>query len=115
MLDAKVVSFTLKKIHENASVDVVHSVTEAIAHVEQQDCSFILLDYQLPDGSGLDFLRYFRAESSFADVPVLLMTSHIEPSIIENAFEAGISDYLCKDELGADALSEKMKKLKVEI
>ncbi len=54
----------------------------------------ILLDLQLPDMNGLDFLRILTQEG--IDVPVILMTAHGSEMIAVEAFRLGARNYLIK-------------------
>jgi signal transduction histidine kinase/CheY-like chemotaxis protein len=56
----------------------------------------ILLDMQMPGMSGLDVARAVRAEAHGRGVPMILLTSWLEPSLGAAAREAGISAYLPK-------------------
>ncbi|MCL2170106.1 MAG: response regulator transcription factor [Defluviitaleaceae bacterium] len=53
----------------------------------------IVLDVNLPDGLGTDFLQEFRKVSN---VPVLILTSKGAPADIVQGLEAGADDYLVK-------------------
>ena len=50
----------------------------------------LLLDMQMPDMSGLDVARAVRADAATRDLPMLLLTSWIEPSLNAASLEAGI-------------------------
>ncbi|HEY1015163.1 MAG TPA: ATP-binding protein [Herpetosiphonaceae bacterium] len=62
--------------------------------VAQHQPLLILLDYQLPDTTGLDVLRKLRAEGN--QVPILLMTAEGSERIAVAAFQMGVRDYLIK-------------------
>jgi DNA-binding response OmpR family regulator len=49
----------------------------------------VLLDLHLPDGSGLDFLRDLRAQSSTARLPVLVLTAEGEERVLREARTLG--------------------------
>jgi two-component system phosphate regulon response regulator OmpR len=66
----------------------------------------ILLDNNLPDGAGVDFLRELRQTSS---VPVIMVTSLTEAETAD-AFEAGCNDYLRKPFI-VDDLTERIEKI----
>jgi signal transduction histidine kinase/CheY-like chemotaxis protein len=56
----------------------------------------ILLDMQMPGMSGLDVARTVRAEPDTRDLPMILLTSWIEPSLSAASLEAGVSACLPK-------------------
>ena len=53
-----------------------------------------MLDVNLPDGNGLDFLRKFRAGSGY--VPVILLTANDMETDIVAGLESGADDYVTK-------------------
>jgi DNA-binding response OmpR family regulator len=48
---------------------------EALARVDEQRPDLVLLDLQMPDMDGWEFLRRLRAEPSLLDVPVVIMSA----------------------------------------
>ncbi len=67
------------------------------------DC--ILLDYRLPDMTGLDFLAKLRADST--DVPsfaVVMLTGLVDEQTAIDAMKAGAQDYLVKDRITPEGL-----------
>ncbi len=62
--------------------------------VRARQPDLILLDLQLPDMNGLDFLRILTQEH--IDVPVILMTAHGSEMIAVEAFRLGARNYLIK-------------------
>jgi len=56
----------------------------------------ILLDMQMPGMSGLDVAHAVRAEAGSRDIPMILLTSWLEPSLSAASLEAGISACLPK-------------------
>lgn len=67
---------------------------QGLAAVRHDNPVLLLLDYQLPDTTGLDILRKLRAEDN--NVPVLLMTAEGSERIAVTAFKMGVRDYLIK-------------------
>ena len=64
---------------------------------EQMLCgmpSLILLDINLPDGSGLDFLQSVKMECP--ECPVILLTANDTDGDIVNGLELGADDYIVK-------------------
>lgn len=63
--------------------------------LEQEDFDLIILDWQLPDTSGLDELDWLRNETN-SQIPVIFITSRdSEDSVIE-ALDHGADDYMVK-------------------
>ena len=56
--------------------------------------SLILLDINLPDGSGLDFLKELKKGSD--SIPVILLTANDTDLDIVNGLELGADDYITK-------------------
>ncbi|MDR0491158.1 MAG: response regulator transcription factor [Oscillospiraceae bacterium] len=84
-----------KKILEREGYSLKQALTlrEARSVIAEEPPCAIVLDIQLPDGSGLDFLRELRKTSN---VPVLMLTGMGTPQDIVKGLEAGGDDYLPK-------------------
>src|ERR1700733_1987913 len=85
-----------------ADVVEVGGIDEARQALARQSYDCILLDYQLPDASGLDLLREVRQRGH--DVPVIMLTGHNDPETAVVLLKAGAADLLPKATLSADRL-----------
>ncbi|RYG00448.1 MAG: fused response regulator/phosphatase, partial [Chitinophagaceae bacterium] len=56
----------------------------------------ILLDYQLPDGVGIDLLMPDALKTYKSIAPVIMISANQEPKFLEQCFLGGVSDYLIK-------------------
>jgi signal transduction histidine kinase/CheY-like chemotaxis protein len=65
----------------------------------------ILLDMQLPDIDGIEFLARLRREAGLADVPVVAVSASAMPAQIAAANAAGVADYLTKPVLLVELLA----------
>ncbi|WP_322821680.1 response regulator [Chloroflexus sp.] len=72
-----------------------------LARLRTHQPDLILLDLQLPDMNGLDFLRILTQEG--IDIPVILMTAHGSEMIAVEAFRLGARNYLIKPFSDAEA------------
>ena len=67
-----------------------------IARAERPD--LLLLDWNMPGRNGLEVCRTLRSESDpdLRDVPVVLLTAHVEAEDTAAGFAAGVTDYVTK-------------------
>ncbi|WP_067983928.1 response regulator [Neptuniibacter pectenicola] len=74
-----------------------------------QGYDLILCDWEMPGMSGLDLLQWARKQSSYADIPFIMITSRGERDYVLKAIQAGVNDYMGKPFEDAQ-LVEKIKK-----
>ena len=79
---------------EGHAVDWAANITDARAHANVVSYGLVLLDLQLPDGHGLDFLREMRKRSDAT--PVIVLTARDQISHRIDGLNAGADDYLVK-------------------
>ncbi len=63
----------------------------------------VLVDYEMPEMNGLEFLKWMRVNSP--ETPVIMLTAYGPESIAEQAMKLGAYDYLRKDRLDLNALT----------
>jgi DNA-binding response OmpR family regulator len=78
---------------EGYAVTIAASLLEARAQ-EKLQSSIILLDWMLPDGQGVDFLRELRKKDS--STPIILLTSRSDLVDKVLGLELGANDYITK-------------------
>ncbi|MCO4793843.1 MAG: response regulator [Bacteriovoracaceae bacterium] len=89
-----------------------NDVPEAISELKKHrgtdsEIGLIISDLNMPNHSGLDFIKTIRGSKNFKNIPFILFTSESEsPEIIE-AIQAGANGYLIKPWESAD-LREKL-------
>ena len=55
-----------------------------------------LVDWNMPEMNGYDFLRTVRASQAYALMPVIMVTTETERSQILRALEGGANEYIMK-------------------
>jgi len=83
-------------------VDVAETAEDCQERIRRNRYDVVLLDYRLPDITGLELMRWFQ-DNHFR-VPVVLITSHGDRRLQTEALEAGCADYLEKGAFQADLL-----------
>lgn len=78
-----------------ASRGVADLAAARIAMAEEP-FALLLLDVELPDGDGIDFLREIRTTPRFASMPVMLLSTRAEVEDRVRGLERGADDYLGK-------------------
>ncbi|MBU7585199.1 MAG: PAS domain S-box protein [Nostoc sp. TH1S01] len=77
---------------------------QAMTWCEQQTPDVILLDYLMPDGDGLEFLRQLRENLNNKQSAVIMLTGAGDEMIAVNAMKNGAQDYLVKNHFTPKAL-----------
>lgn len=83
--------FLLEKQGYNA--DIVKSKKDAITYIEKQNYDLVLLDVQLPDGTGFEVCKHLRKTS---DIPVIFLTGRTEEINVVYGLDIGADDYITK-------------------
>lgn len=58
----------------------------------------VILDWEMPNMTGGEFMRFVRSPRTFAvpDVPVIMLTGHVERERVVEAVRLGVNEFLCK-------------------
>jgi two-component system phosphate regulon response regulator PhoB len=89
---------SLLLLRQGHSVQQCASVPEALAALQKNSCDLIVLDWMLPEVSGIDMLKQLTRTSTQTGqkIPVLMVTAKAEPENIVEGLEAGADDYITK-------------------
>jgi two-component system alkaline phosphatase synthesis response regulator PhoP len=70
---------------------------ETALHILRRDRpDLLVLDLMLPDRDGWDLTRLIRADSTLADIPIIMLTARVEDSDKIVGLEIGADDYITK-------------------
>jgi two-component system response regulator HydG len=75
-------------------IDVCHSLKEVTAKLPTCSYALLLLDYRLPDGTGLDVMR--MAYQQGLRMPAIIMTSFNDVRTAVRAMQSGAMNYITK-------------------
>jgi two-component system, OmpR family, phosphate regulon response regulator PhoB len=82
--------------HGGYDVRRAHTVAQAEAQLMRELPDVVLIDWMLPDGSGLDLARQLRAKSRTAQLPIIMLTARALEQDKLSGLEAGADDYITK-------------------
>src|SRR5512146_3274258 len=79
---------------EGYETETAASVAEALSMGARRSFHLVVTDLKLPDGSGLDVLRYWKQE--MPEIPVVVITGFGTVGSAVEAMKLGAADYLGK-------------------
>jgi two-component system chemotaxis response regulator CheY len=78
------------------SVQATHGLDAFERLKEHADVRLILLDWNMPEMNGIEFLRAIKDRPGLAEIPVIMLTTESERRKMIEAIEAGAKHYLTK-------------------
>jgi len=90
----QMLSFALKRSGYTSTT--VDSIRKAWNVLKNKPPSLILLDWMLPDKTGISFLTEIRKNKAYDNIPVIMLTARAEESSKIRGLESGADDYITK-------------------
>lgn len=92
--DDSTISFAVSTFMKRYGMEVtVLDSLEAAEEIDLKDFNLIILDVNLPDGSGFDYLKWLR---EFSSIPVIMLTVKNADEYVLKGFENGVDEYIAK-------------------
>ena len=99
----------LQQTDFDVTVGEADGVIAAIDLLTAESFDCVLLDYNLPDGDGLTFLRGLRGAGIAASV--IMITGQPDSTVAAELMEAGAADYIPKAVFAPGLLSKTLQRL----
>lgn len=95
--DDDAISKLLKIVLERTGyiVTVANDYSTAMTKLQDTVPSLVMLDVGLPDGNGLDLLRWIRDDAGLS-VPVVVVSAYRQDENVTKAFDLGANDFVSK-------------------
>jgi two-component system chemotaxis response regulator CheY len=109
--DSRTVRIIIGNVLREIGVDVLEASNglEALAQLERQpDLELLLVDWNMPEMNGFDFVRAVRAQRAYDSVRILMVTSESQSEQVVKALSAGANEYLMKP-FNKDVLVAKLR------
>lgn len=87
-------SYNLEK--EGYKVSVVSNGLNAVSEVEKLMPSVILLDWMLPEISGVEICKLIRSKPDIKNIPIIMLTAKSQEEDKVKGLDAGADDYVTK-------------------
>lgn len=92
--DDSTISFVVSTFMKRYDMEV--AILDSLAAAEEidlKDFNLIILDANLPDGSGFEYLKWLR---EFSSIPVIMLTVKNADEYVLKGFENGADEYITK-------------------
>lgn len=86
----------VKGLEQIANIATASSIAEVRETLSTQKFNFFILDYELPDGDGLELAAELRSLPEYAQTPIILYTASLNNELEYRAMQAGINEGLAK-------------------
>ncbi len=73
-----------------------------------------LVDWNMPEMNGLEFIKAVRAKSEYGDLPLMMVTTETEMERMAAAFVAGVNEYVMKP-FDRETIMEKLQILGIGV
>lgn len=77
-------------------VSVAETAETALEYLHQSGVDLVLIDYSLPDMSGISLVQALQQD--YPDLPCAILSGHLSIQFAQRALEAGARGYLIKDD-----------------
>ncbi|MGE0251167.1 MAG: phosphate regulon transcriptional regulator PhoB [Dongiaceae bacterium] len=91
---ATLLHYNLEK--EGFAAAIVRDGREALLRIHEQKPDLIVLDWMLPELSGIDLCREIRKDPATKPIPIIMLTAKGEEADKIKAFASGADDYITK-------------------
>jgi len=115
--DSRAIRSIIREILKGFGFDVVEAANgrEALARLREMDhADLALVDWNMPEMNGLEFVRAVRAESIYDDMPMMMVTTESDMTNMILALESGANEYVMKP-FTRDVLREKIELLGINL
>jgi two-component system chemotaxis response regulator CheY len=102
----RIIVNTLNKLGHQECLEAGNG-REGIERLGQGAVDMIITDWNMPEMSGIDFIRAVRTMDGHAATPVLMVTTNAAKDDIVEALRAGVTNYVVKP-FTPDVIKEKI-------
>src|SRR5262245_59014718 len=97
--DSRTVRTIIKKVLDEVGLEVVEAANGREGFDQLRlagDVDLILVDWNMPEMDGLEFIKAVRADRTYDPVRIVMVTTETEQEQVVRALEAGANEYVMK-------------------
>jgi two-component system chemotaxis response regulator CheY len=97
--DSRTVRMIIRQTLRELGMEVLEAGTglEALEQIKlHPDVELMLVDWNMPEMNGIDFIRAVRSQRAFDPARILMVTSEAQSDHVTEAIRAGANEYLMK-------------------
>lgn len=103
--------YETKLKQENFEVVMAENGRVALEKLENFLPDLILLDIVMPYMDGMDFLREFKKNEKWKDIPIIMLSNLSDKERVVDSRKLGVSEYLIKSHFTPSEVVEKINSL----
>ncbi len=88
--------FLTRETKGDLEIVSVASPAEALKMLSDEYFDVVIVDYKMPEMTGIEFLELIRKDDKSADIPFILFTGAGGPGIAKEALKKGANRYITK-------------------
>jgi two-component system chemotaxis response regulator CheY len=111
--DSSTIRLILRKLLGKLGFQVVEACNgvEGLKRLKDMiDATVVIVDWNMPEMSGIDFVRAVRAQAAYDELPLIMVTTNVEAENVTAALDAGANEYVMKP-FTLDMIREKLELL----
>lgn len=113
--DSRALRRILGEMLKQSGFEIVEAANgrEALARLrEAAPLDVVLVDWNMPEMNGLEFVRSVRGDSRYDAMPLIMVTTETEIEQMQSALQSGANEYVMKP-FTSDVICDKLRLLNV--
>jgi two-component system chemotaxis response regulator CheY len=96
--DSRTVRLIIGKILTELGLEVSEAANgrEGLERLQQSPVELVLVDWNMPEMNGLDFIKTVRSQRTYDPVRLVMVTTETEQEQVMRALDAGANEYVMK-------------------
>lgn len=107
--DTKVFLKIFSSFLKEYEVETFLDPKEGLEAIKKNAPDLVLSDLEMPGMNGIELLKEVRRDKALKNLPFIICTSHNTDDLLEEAFRAGVTDFLGKENISGLVLQIRVK------